>query len=126
VGSFSFLFLFLAQVGPGPLSTLLNFGFLSALARCRPILKFGSLSAPGPLSAHYGVWPVVSPFGSAFTSHLALLLAACQPLSSPTASTIYKPFHAFATAIIIVSNFKLKVAEYSTLSLRGMLEYIIL
>jgi hypothetical protein len=47
------------------------------------------------------------------------LLAARQPLSSPAASTIYEPFPAFATAIIIVSNFKLKVAGYSTLSLRG-------
>jgi hypothetical protein len=89
MGSFSFLFLFLAQVDPGR------------------------------LSAHYGVWPVVGHFGSTFTNHLPPSLAARQPLSSPAASTIYKPFPASAIAVIIVSDFKLKVAKYSTLSLRG-------
>jgi hypothetical protein len=49
-----FYFYGLALVGPGPLLALLNFGSLSALARCwplflflahcRPISKFGSLS----------------------------------------------------------------------------------
>jgi hypothetical protein len=78
------------------------------------------------LSAHYGVWPVVGPFEFAFTSYLPSSLAACQPLSSSAVSTIYGPFPSSATAVIIISDFKLKVAEYSTLSLRGMLEYIIL
>jgi hypothetical protein len=83
--------------------------------------------SPGPLSAHFGVWPVVDPFGSAFTNHLLPpSLAARQPLSSSAVSTIYGPFPASATAIIIISYFKLKVVEYFTLSLRGMLEYIIL
>jgi hypothetical protein len=98
MGSFSFLFLFLAQVGP---------------------FEFWLLVSPGPLSAHYGVWHVVDHFGSTFTNLLPPSLAARQPLSSPTASTIYEPFPASATVVIIVSDFKLKVVEYSTLSLRG-------
>jgi hypothetical protein len=95
------------------LLALLNFGSLSAH------LEVWLIVSPGPLSTHCGVWPIVGPFGSAFTSHLPPLLAARQPLSSPAASTIYKPFPTSATTIIIVSDFKLKVAEYSTLSLRG-------
>jgi hypothetical protein len=126
VGSFSFLFL--AQVGPGLSSApfevwlivnpahrrpLLKFGSLSALARCQPILEFGPLSTL---------------FKSTFTNHLPLSLATHQPLSSPETSTIYKSFLASTTAVIIVSYFKLNVAEYSTLSLRGDVKifYIIL
>jgi hypothetical protein len=56
---------------------------------------------------------------STFTSHLLPSLAPRQPLSSPAAFTIYRPFLASAIAVIIVSDFKLKVAKYSTLSLRG-------
>jgi hypothetical protein len=69
--------------------------------------------------AFFGVWFVVDPFESAFTSHLPPLLAASQSLSPPIVTTIYGLFLAFTTAIIIVSDFKLKVLEYSTLSLRG-------
>jgi hypothetical protein len=49
-----------------------------------------------------------------------------QPLSFPAITTIYGLFSASAIAMIIVSDFKLKVPEYSTLSLRGMLKYLIL
>jgi hypothetical protein len=105
------VFLFWAQVGPGPLSAP---------------FEVWLIVSPSLLLAHYGVWPIVGPFVSAFTSHLPPSLAARQPLSSPTASTIYGPFLASVTAITLVSNFKLKVIEYSTLSLRGMLEYFIL
>ena len=42
-----------------------------------------------------------------------------QPLSFRPITTIYGLLSASATAMIIVSNFKLKVLEYSTLSLRG-------
>jgi hypothetical protein len=93
----------------------LDFGLLSAL------LDFGLLSAP------FGVWPIVGPFESAFSSYLQPLLATRQPLSSLAVSTIYGPFLASATTVIIISDFKLKVAEYSTLSLRGdvRIEYFI-
>jgi hypothetical protein len=118
----------------GPLSALLDFGPLSASfgfrpivglfwisARCWPLLDFGRLSAP------FGVWPIVGPFKFAFSSHLPSSLATHQPLSSLAASTIYGPFPASATAVIIISYFKLKVAEYFTLSLRGdvRIEYFI-
>jgi hypothetical protein len=52
------------------------------------------------------------------------LLAAPPPLSLLAITIIYGLFSASATAIIIVSDFKLKVPEYYTLSLRGMLEYM--
>jgi hypothetical protein len=68
------------------------------------ILEFGPLSAL---------------FESIFTSHLLPSLVTRQPLSSPVASTIYGSFPASATAVIIVSDFKLKVVEYSTLSLKS-------
>jgi hypothetical protein len=100
----SFFFLFWAQVGPGPLLAHFEVWLIVSLSL---------------FSTHYGVWHIVGPFESAFTSHLPSSLAGHQPLSSPAASTIYGPFLASATAIILVSNFKLKVAEYSTLSLRG-------
>jgi hypothetical protein len=90
-----FYFYVLALVSLGPLSAILNF------TPCQP-------------------WPIVGPFEFAFTSHLPPSLAILlQPLSSPAVSTIYGPFPASATAIIIISDFKLKVAKYSTLSLRG-------
>jgi hypothetical protein len=115
-------------VGPFEFWLLVNPGPLSAHFEVWLIVSPGLLLAPfevwlivslGPLSAHYGVWPIVGPFESTSTSHLPPLLAGRQPLSSSATSTIYGPFPASATTIIIVSNFKLKVAEYSTLSLRG-------
>jgi hypothetical protein len=89
----------------------------SISARCRPFFGFWPASAP------FGVWPIVGPFESTFSNYMSSLLATRQPLSSLAVSTIYGPFPTSATAIIIISYFKLKVAEYSTLSLRGMLEY---
>jgi hypothetical protein len=118
----------------GLLSALLDFGPLLASfgfrpivglfwisARCWPLLDFGRLLAP------FGVWPIVGPFKFAFSSHLPSSLATHQPLSSLAASTIYGPFPASTTAVIIISDFKLKVAEYFTLSLRGdvRIEYFI-
>jgi hypothetical protein len=128
----------------GPLSALLDFGPLSASFGFRPVvgpLGFRPVVGPlgfrpvvglfwisahcwpfldfGPLSASFGVWPIVGPFESAFSSYLQPLLATRQPLSSLAVSTIYGPFPASATTVIIISDFKLKVAEYSTLSLRG-------
>jgi hypothetical protein len=92
----------------GPLSALLDFGPLSALfwisARRQPLLEFG------PLSAHLNLH-------SAATYHRCWPLA--NLLSSLAVSTIYGPFPASATAVIIISDCKLKVAEYFTLSLRG-------
>ena len=111
-------FLVLAQVGPfyvlALVSPFLKFGSLSALAHCRPLLEFCSF---------------VSPFESAFTNrHISSSLAACQTLSPQAIITIYGLFPALATTMIIISNFKLKVPEYSTLSLRGDVRifYIIL
>jgi hypothetical protein len=139
VGSFK-VWLF---VSPSPLSApfevwlIVSLGPSSAPFEVRLIVSLGPSSAPfkvwlivspSPLLAHFGVWPVVGPFESTFTSHLPLSLAARQPLSSSAASTIYRPFPASVTAVIIVSDFKLKVAKYSTLSLRGDVRifYIIL
>jgi hypothetical protein len=110
----------------GPLSALLDFGPLSALLDFGPLstyFGFQPVVSPfldfGPSSAPFGVWPIVGPFESTFSSYLPLLLATRQPLSSLAISTIYGPFPASATAVIIISYFKLKVAEYSTLSLMG-------
>jgi hypothetical protein len=97
----------------GPLGFRPVVGLFWISARCRPFLDFGPLLAP------FGVWPIVGPFESAFSSYLQPLLATRQPLSSLAISTIYGPFPASATTVIIISDFKLKVAEYSTLSLRG-------
>jgi hypothetical protein len=105
-----------------PNGLIFLFIFIFGPSRPWPVVgpfEFWLLVSPGPLSANYGVWPVVGHFGSTFTNHLPPSLAARQPLSSPAASTIYEPFPASATAVIIVSDFKLKVAKYSTLSLRG-------
>jgi hypothetical protein len=98
VGSFEFWLI----VGPGPLSAP---------------FEVWLIVSPDPLSAHYGVWPIIGSFESAFTSHLRSLLP-LSPLVVSRLSTIYGPFPASATAVILVSNFKLKVTEYSTLSLR--------
>ena len=91
---------------------ILKFGSLLALARRQPFLKFGSLSVLTHCRSILEFGSLLALFESAFTSHLPLSLVA------PAASTIYGMFPASATTVIIVSYFKFKVVEYSTLSLR--------
>jgi hypothetical protein len=116
------IFLFIFIFGPSqpwPVVGPFEFWLLVSPGQLSAHFEVWLVVNPGPLSARYGVWSIVGHFGSAFTSHLPPSLAAGQPLSSPTASTIYELFLTSATVVIIVSDFKLKVAEYSTLSLRG-------
>jgi hypothetical protein len=118
-------FLWFGPSRPRPIIGPFEFWLLVSPSPLSAHFEVWLIVSSSPLSAHYGVWPIVGPFEFAFTSYLPPSLAASASIFSGSLYHLWT-IPTSATAVIIISDFKLKVAEYSTLSLRGMLEYIIL
>jgi hypothetical protein len=101
--------LFLTQVGPfyiwlivSPSPLLASFWILACR---RPLLKFGSLSILARCRLHFKFGPFSALLNLHSPTTCRRRWLPRQPLSFPEITTIYDSFSAFATAVIIVSDF---------------------